>query len=67
MTTRLTGANLLNDPVLNRDTAFPVVERKASGLEGLLPRAVETLDRQFERATVQLNQKNSNLLGVSRR
>ena len=59
--TRLTGASLLSDPVLNRDTAFTADERRANGLEGLLPQAVETLDRQFERAIVQLDQKDSDL------
>ena len=59
--TKLTGASLLSDPVLNRDTAFTADERQAYGLEGLLPQAVETLDRQFERAIVQLDQKDSDL------
>ncbi len=55
------GVALLNNPILNRDTAFTIAERKANHLEGLLPQAVETLDRQFERAMLQLDQKESDL------
>ena len=36
-------------------------ERRAHGLEGLLPHAVETLDRQFERAMGQLDQQPDDL------
>ena len=55
------GTDLLNDPIHSKDTAFSVEERKALGLEGLLPHAVETLDRQFDRAIMQLAQKESDL------
>lgn len=57
----LTGMALLNDPIHTRDTAFTAAERKAHGLEGLLPHSVETLDRQFERAMLQLSVKDSDL------
>ena len=43
------GRELLNDPILNRGTAFSPVERKQLGLRGLLPVAVETLQQQFDR------------------
>ena len=55
------GHELLSDPALNKDTAFTAAERKEHRLEGLLPQAVETLDRQFERAMQQLSQKDSDL------
>jgi malate dehydrogenase (oxaloacetate-decarboxylating)(NADP+) len=40
---------LLNDPARNKGTAFTQDEREACGLIGLLPQAMETLDRQLER------------------
>ncbi len=55
------GAALLNDPVRSKGTAFTQDERQAHGLEGLLPHAVETLDRQFERAMGQLDKQPSDL------
>jgi malate dehydrogenase (oxaloacetate-decarboxylating) len=41
---------LLEDPVLNRSTAYDQGERTRLGLHGLLPYAVETLDQQVLRA-----------------
>ncbi|MBB3809195.1 NAD-dependent malic enzyme [Pseudochelatococcus contaminans] len=43
------GVALLHDPVQNKGTAYTREERREWGLEGLLPHAVETLDRQVER------------------
>ena len=57
----LVGTALLNDPIHSKDTAFSAAERKARKLEGLLPHSVETLDRQFERAMLQLSAKDSDL------
>ncbi|WP_158742713.1 NAD-dependent malic enzyme [Acidisphaera sp. L21] len=48
------GLGLLNDHVLTHGTAFTVAERRQHGLEGLLPHAVETLERQAERVEQQL-------------
>ena len=45
----LSGLNLLHDPVRNKGTAYTRDDRRQLGLEGLLPHAVETLDRQVER------------------
>ena len=47
--TALRGAALLNDPVLNKGTAFSREERRALGLEALLPWQVETIEQQVER------------------
>ena len=55
------GIALLNDSERNHDTAFAPAERRAYGIEGLLPHAYETLDRQAERALRQLDAKTSDL------
>jgi malate dehydrogenase (oxaloacetate-decarboxylating) len=47
--TRRTGFDLLNDPMLNKGTAFTDEERNAFALHGLLPPHVGTLDEQVER------------------
>ncbi|WP_216904680.1 NAD-dependent malic enzyme [Synechococcus sp. CCY 9618] len=47
--TGLRGAALLNDPLLNKGTAFSRAERQALGLEALLPWQVETIEAQVER------------------
>jgi malate dehydrogenase (oxaloacetate-decarboxylating)(NADP+) len=43
------GYALLRDPRLNKGTAFSAEERRAWGLEGLLPPAIATLELQIER------------------
>jgi malate dehydrogenase (oxaloacetate-decarboxylating)(NADP+) len=43
------GAALLNDPELNKGTAFTEAERSALGLRGLLPPRVMTQHEQLER------------------
>jgi malate dehydrogenase (oxaloacetate-decarboxylating) len=47
--TALRGSALLNDPALNKGTAFSREERRALGLEALLPWQVETIEQQVER------------------
>ena len=47
--TSLRGAALLRDPWLNKGTAFTAAERRALGLEGLLPQQVESLELQVQR------------------
>jgi malate dehydrogenase (oxaloacetate-decarboxylating) len=47
--TRLFGYDLLNDPLLNKGTAFPEHERDAFELHGLLPASVATLEEQADR------------------
>ena len=46
---RPTGYQLLRDPRFNKGTAFTDAERRAYGLEGLLPPAVITLELQVAR------------------
>src|ERR1019366_4016719 len=47
---RLCGMDLLNNPALNKGTAFTENERETFGLHGLLPPVVESLDDQCVRA-----------------
>ena len=49
ISTALSGYQLLNDPLLNKGTAFSEAERDAFDLHGLLPPHVTTLDLQVER------------------
>src|ERR1700730_2957434 len=57
----LSGAALLNDPIGNKGTAFSNEERRTYQLEGLLPHAVESLDRQLERVMAHLDAKLTDL------
>ncbi len=59
--TRLRGAELLNDPLLNKGTAFSRAERRALGLESLLPWQVETIEAQVERCRLAFGAMGSNL------
>ena len=45
-----TGFELLNDPFLNKGTAFSQEERQKYGLEGLLPPNIQTIEEQAEQA-----------------
>jgi hypothetical protein len=62
----LLGPELLDDPVRNKGTAFTAEERRAYGLEGLLPHAVEGLDRQVERVMQHLSAKKGRIAEVLR-
>jgi hypothetical protein len=44
------GYDLLNDPFLNKGTAFSEEEREKYGLVGILPPTVETLETQARQA-----------------
>ncbi|HYZ32608.1 MAG TPA: NAD-dependent malic enzyme [Crenalkalicoccus sp.] len=55
------GPALLNDGRLSKGTAFTAEERRQYGLEGLLPQAVEDLDRQLERVMRHLDAKPNDL------
>jgi malate dehydrogenase (oxaloacetate-decarboxylating)(NADP+) len=50
----ITGYNILHDPRLNKGTAFSEAERRARGLEGLLPPGVSTLTLQVARVHTEL-------------
>src|SRR5579864_3650516 len=49
VSTALSGYELLNDPLLNKGTAFTEAERDAFELHGLLPPHVASLDYQVKR------------------
>ncbi len=51
------GAQLLNDPLLNKGTAFTEQERDALGLRGLLPPRVFTIEEQVQRSLGSLRRK----------
>jgi malate dehydrogenase (oxaloacetate-decarboxylating) len=55
------GTALLEDPVLNRGTAFTLNERVALDLDGLLPPVVETLDQQSRRCYLAFGRKPDDL------
>jgi malate dehydrogenase (oxaloacetate-decarboxylating)(NADP+) len=55
------GPELLDNPTLNKGTAFTLEERREYELEGLLPHAVETIDRQLERVIEHLDAKPTDL------
>ncbi|OHV72064.1 NAD-dependent malic enzyme [Pseudofrankia sp. BMG5.36] len=60
--TKARGADVLNMPLLNKGTAFSREERRALGLEGLLPPMVLTLDDQVVRVYEQYHQQPTDLL-----
>jgi malate dehydrogenase (oxaloacetate-decarboxylating)(NADP+) len=55
------GIELLQDPSLNKSTAFTEAEKEALGLIGLVPDVTETEDLQLQRVLLQLAQKNTDL------
>lgn len=55
------GMPLLHEAKLNKGTAYTVEERRRLGLEGLLPHAVENLERQVERVLAHLDEKPNDL------
>ncbi|MBS1186477.1 MAG: NAD-dependent malic enzyme [Burkholderiaceae bacterium] len=57
----LRGQQLLENPLLNKGTAFTNAERDALGLHGLLPDHVETLDEQVDRAIERMRAAATNL------
>jgi len=55
------GTALLEDPALNKGTAFTSEERLALDLDGLLPPVVETLSQQSRRAYMAFGRKQDDL------
>ena len=61
MTTSKRGIDLIQDPTLNKSTAFSETEKQALGIVGLVPDVTETLDVQLSRVMRQLGHKNTDL------
>ena len=61
LTRGLRGMDLVDDPLLNKGTAFSEAERDALGLHGLLPPDVETIDQQADRAYEAFSAQDSDL------
>ncbi len=57
----LSSVALLENPAANKGTAFTADERRSHHLEGLLPPAVESIDRQLERVLGHLAAKPTDL------
>ena len=56
-----TGYQLLHNPRLNKGTAFTEAERRAYGLEGLLPPAITNTDLQVARRHVEIANLDNDL------
>jgi malate dehydrogenase (oxaloacetate-decarboxylating)(NADP+) len=57
-----TSYQLLHDPRLNKGTAFTEAERRAWGLEGLLPPAVTNIELQVSRRHAEIAELDNDLL-----
>src|ERR1700746_2924803 len=55
------GIDLLQDPSLNKSTAFSEAEKQALGIVGLVPEITESMDLQLSRVMMQLGHKSSDL------
>ena len=55
------GLDLLQDPILNKSTAFTEQEKQALGLVGLIPDVTETQNTQLQRVMMQLSRQPNDL------
>ena len=61
MATSKRGIDVLQDPSLNKSTAFTEAEKQALGIVGLVPDVTETLELQLGRVMMQLGHKSTDL------
>ena len=57
----MTAHDILNNPFLNKGTAFTLEERKELGLIGLLPSYVQTIEEQATQTYEQMQTKVNDL------
>ena len=50
------GIELLQDPSLNKSTAFTEAEKQALGIVGLVPDVTESIETQLSRVLLQLKE-----------
>ncbi len=60
-TIAITGQRLLDDPLLNKSSAFPEKERRELGLLGLLPLHTSTIEEQLARVYENYQRKDSDI------
>ena len=61
MATSKRGIDVLQDPSLNKSTAFTEAEKQALGIVGLVPDVTETQELQLSRVMMQLGHKSTDL------
>src|SRR5580693_2449552 len=61
MSTNKRGSELLQDPSLNKSTAFTEAEKQSLGIVGLVPDVTESIDTQLSRVLLQLKEKATDL------
>jgi malate dehydrogenase (oxaloacetate-decarboxylating)(NADP+) len=61
MTINKHGMELLQDPSLNKSTAFTEAEKQSLGIVGLVPDVTEAMDVQLSRVMMQLGHKTTDL------
>lgn len=59
--TSVTGQQLLDDPLLNKSSAFSETERRELGLVGLLPLHTSTIEEQLARAYENYQRKDNDI------
>jgi len=61
MSTNKHGIELLQDPTLNKTTAYTEAEKQGLGIVGLIPDVTESIETQLSRVLLQLKQKTTDL------